>query len=48
MNEVTIEMAIEEYKKGQASPGKTAELAGISFGEMMTTLEDSATRTQVT
>jgi len=31
MNKVTIEMAIEEYKKGQASLGKTAELASLGL-----------------
>ncbi len=29
-------LAVESYKKGKASIGKAADLAGISIGEMMT------------
>jgi len=32
--------AIERYKKGQASLGRAAELAGISISEMMNLLTD--------
>src|SRR5437667_8539549 len=32
-------LAIEKYKNGEASLGKAAELAGLSVGDMMTTLE---------
>ena len=33
-------LAIDKYKKGQASLGNAAELAGLSVGKMMTTLEE--------
>jgi predicted HTH domain antitoxin len=31
-------LAVERYKKGDASLGKAAELAGLSVGQMMTLL----------
>ena len=34
-----VMLAIETYKNGESSLGKAAELAGLSVGEMMTTLE---------
>jgi len=34
-----VMFAIEKYKNGEASLGKAAELAGLSVGDMMTTLE---------
>ena len=34
-----VMLAIERYKNGEASLGKAAELAGLSVGDMMTTLE---------
>lgn len=34
-----VMLAIETYKNGEASLGKAAELAGLSVGDMMTTLE---------
>ena len=34
-----VMFAIEKYKNGEASLGKAAELAGLSVGNMMTTLE---------
>ena len=34
-----VMLAIEKYKNGEASLGKAAELAGLSVGDMMTTLE---------
>jgi predicted HTH domain antitoxin len=34
-----IMLAIEKYNNGEASLGKAAELAGLSVGDMMTTLE---------
>jgi len=33
-----ILLAIERYKKGEASLGRAAELAGLSVGEMITVL----------
>jgi predicted HTH domain antitoxin len=35
-----ILFAVERYKKGEASLGKAAELAGLSLGQMMTILEE--------
>ena len=35
-----IMLAIDRYKNGQVSLGKAAELAGLSVGDMMTTLEE--------
>ena len=34
-----VMLAIEKYKNGEASLGKAAEVAGLSVGDMMTTLE---------
>lgn len=33
-------LAVERYKKGQASLGKAAELAGVPVGEMVTLLAE--------
>jgi predicted HTH domain antitoxin len=33
-------LAVERYKKGDASLGKAARLAGLSVGQMMTLLAD--------
>jgi len=35
-----VMLAIEKYKKGQASLGKAAELAGLSVGQMITLLAE--------
>jgi predicted HTH domain antitoxin len=35
-----ILLAVERYKKGEASLGKAAELAGIPLGKMMTILTE--------
>lgn len=35
-----ILLAVERYKKGEASLGRAAELAGVPFGQMMTILEE--------
>lgn len=35
-----IMLAVEKYKKGEASLGKAAELAGLRVGQMMTTLAE--------
>lgn len=32
-------LAVERYRKGEASLGKAAELAGLPLGQMMTLLE---------
>jgi predicted HTH domain antitoxin len=33
-------LAVERYKKGEASLGKAAQLAGLSVGQMMTLLAE--------
>ncbi len=35
-----ILLAVERYKKGEASLGKAAELAGLPLGQMMTMLTE--------
>lgn len=35
-----VMLAIEKYKKGQASLGKAAELAGLPVGQMITLLAE--------
>ena len=35
-----ILLAVERYKKGEASLGRAAELAGVPFGQMMTILTE--------
>jgi predicted HTH domain antitoxin len=35
-----ILLAVERYKKGEASLGRTAELAGVPVGQMMTILTE--------
>ncbi len=35
-----ILLAVESYKKGEASLGRAAELAGVPVGQMMTLLSD--------
>lgn len=35
-----VMLAIEKHKKGQASLGKAAELAGLSVGQMITLLAE--------
>jgi predicted HTH domain antitoxin len=35
-----VMLAVERYKKGEVSLGRAAELAGLSVGQMITTLAD--------
>lgn len=35
-----VMLAIEKYKKGEASLGKAAEIAGLSVGQMITMLAE--------
>ena len=35
-----VMLAVERYKKGEVSLGKAAELAGLSVGQMITTLAE--------
>jgi predicted HTH domain antitoxin len=38
---------VEKYKKGEASLGKAAELAGISVGQMMTLLAEFGVESRI-
>ncbi len=40
-------LAVEKYKKGEASLGKAAEVAGLPVGQMMTLLGDFGIRAKV-
>jgi predicted HTH domain antitoxin len=42
-----ILFAVERYKKGEASLGKTAELAGLPLGQMMTILTEFGVETRL-
>jgi predicted HTH domain antitoxin len=40
-------LAVEKYKKGEASLGKAAEVAGLPVGQMMTLLGEFGIRAKV-
>lgn len=40
-------LAVEKYKKGEASLGKAAEVAGLPVGQMMTLLGEFGVRTRI-
>jgi predicted HTH domain antitoxin len=40
-------LAVERYKKGEASLGKAAELAGLPIGQMMTILTEFGVESRV-
>ena len=40
-------LAIEKYRKGEASLGKAAEVAGLPVGQMMTLLGEFGVRTRI-
>ncbi len=42
-----ILLAVERYKKGEASLGKAAELAGVPVGKMMTILTEYGVESRV-
>ncbi len=42
-----ILLAVERYKKGEASLGRAAELAGVPVGEMMTILTEYGVESRV-
>jgi predicted HTH domain antitoxin len=42
-----ILFAVERYKKGEASLGKAAELAGLPLGQMMTILTEFGVETRL-
>lgn len=42
-----ILLAVERYKKGEASLGRTAELAGLPVGQMMTILSEYGVESRI-
>ncbi len=42
-----ILLAVERYKKGEASLGKAAELAGLPLGQMMTILAEFGVKSRL-
>jgi len=42
-----ILLAVERYKKGEASLGKSAELAGLPVGQMMTILTEFGVESRI-
>ena len=42
-----ILLAVERYKKGDASLGKAAQLAGLSVGQMMTLLTEFGVESKI-
>jgi predicted HTH domain antitoxin len=42
-----ILLAVERYKKGEASLGRAAELAGVPLGEMMTILAEYGVESRI-
>jgi predicted HTH domain antitoxin len=42
-----ILLAVERYKKGEASLGKAAELAGLPVGQMMTVLTEFGVESRI-
>jgi predicted HTH domain antitoxin len=42
-----ILLAVEKYKKGEASLGKAAEVAGLPVGQMMTLLGEFGVRSRI-
>ena len=42
-----ILLAVERYKKGEASLGRAAELAGVAVGQMMTILTEFGVESRI-
>jgi predicted HTH domain antitoxin len=40
-------LAVEKYKKGEASLGKAAQIAGLPVGQMMTLLGEFSVRSKI-
>lgn len=40
-------LAVERYKKGEASVGRAAELAGVAVGQMMTILTEFGVESRI-
>lgn len=44
---IGILLAVEKYRKGEASLGKAAEVAGLPVGQMMTVLGEFGVRSKI-
>ena len=42
-----IQLAVERYKKGEASLGKAAEIAGVPVGQIMTLLREFGVKSRI-
>jgi predicted HTH domain antitoxin len=42
-----VMLAVEKYRKGEASIGKAAEIAGLPVGRMMTVLEEFGVKSRI-
>jgi predicted HTH domain antitoxin len=42
-----VSLAVERYKKGDASLGKAAEVAGLRVGQMMTVLREFGVKSKI-
>jgi predicted HTH domain antitoxin len=42
-----VSLAVERYKKGEASLGKAAEVAGLRVGQMMTVLREFGVKSKI-
>ncbi len=47
VNRGRVLLAVERYKKGDASLGKAAQLAGLSVGQMMTLLTEFGVESRI-
>ena len=47
VNRGRVLLAVERYKKGDASLGKAAQLAGLSVGQMMTLLAEFGVESRI-
>ena len=45
--ETRLLLAVEKYKKGEASLGRAAEVAGMPVGQMMTVLKEFGVRSRI-
>ena len=45
--ESRVLLAVEKYKKGEASLGRAAEVAGLPVGQMMTALKEFGVRSSI-
>jgi len=47
VNRGRLLLAVERYKKGEASLGRAAELAGVAVGQMMTILAEYGVESRI-